>query len=85
MQVHLVQTFTPILHTGIEVGIGEKVANWLSEYWWIPVLLILTVIAYFVWKEYSKKSDNKQQEQEKEPSPKVVIDPFTGKPLSPVA
>ena len=63
MAVQLIQTFTPILHTGIEVGIGEKVVNWLEEYWWIPVLFFIAIIGYFVWKKYSEQTDDEEPEK----------------------
>jgi hypothetical protein len=60
MSVQLVQTFTPILHTGIESGIGEKVVNWLSDNWIVPVILVIAIIAFLLHRNQSEKKPDEQ-------------------------
>ena len=53
MEVLLVQTFMPIVHTGIDEGISTKLVGWLKVYWWIPLLafIIILAISYFLMKK----------------------------------
>lgn len=71
MEVELVQTFIPIVHTGIDKGIVSKALNWLKEYWWI-IALIIGALA--IWYFSSGKEQPKQEVKPIEEKPKPMVE-----------
>lgn len=84
MELEFVQTFIPIVHTGIDKGIVSKALSWLEEYWWIPVAIIGAFGIF--WYFNSKKEQSKQNVQpvEEKPKPTVEIN-LLNKPYSPTS
>lgn len=71
MELEFVQTFIPIVHTGIDKGIVSKALNWLKEYWWIIALIIG---ALSIWYFSRKKEQPITETQPVAEKPKPVVE-----------
>ncbi|MBL7815203.1 MAG: hypothetical protein JNL70_09340 [Saprospiraceae bacterium] len=72
MEVQLIQTYIPIVHTGIDKSVSTEVIVFLRKRWWIIALGVALVGGLLFW--FKRKPKKKNVEIEKPVAPPIPND-----------